>query len=94
MFGPTLEKALVFLDDKLLPSTSNAVERDNRRHRKMQKAACRVRRTQPNLERRMAMDLLREMNGAGRERARQTLHRGRSPGRFKAEEQPQSVTVT
>ena len=32
--SPTLEKALVFLDDKLLPSTSNAVERGNRRFRK------------------------------------------------------------
>jgi hypothetical protein len=32
-----LEKALRFLDDKLLPSTSNAVERGNGRHRKMQK---------------------------------------------------------
>jgi len=37
LFSPTLEKALVFLDDKLLPSTSNAVERGNRRYRKMQK---------------------------------------------------------
>jgi hypothetical protein len=27
LFSPTLEKALTFLDDKLLPSTSNAVER-------------------------------------------------------------------
>src|SRR5262249_34363327 len=35
--SPSLEKALTFLDDKLLPSTSNAVERGNRRHRKMQK---------------------------------------------------------
>ena len=31
LFSPTLEKALTFLDDKLLPSTSNAVERSNRR---------------------------------------------------------------
>jgi len=31
LFSPTLEKALTFLDDKLLPSTSNAVERGNRR---------------------------------------------------------------
>jgi hypothetical protein len=31
--SPTLEKALVFLDDRLLPSTSNAVERGNRRFR-------------------------------------------------------------
>jgi hypothetical protein len=29
--SPTLEKALTFLDDKLLPATSNAVERGNRR---------------------------------------------------------------
>jgi hypothetical protein len=35
--SPNLEKALTFLDDQLLPSTSNAVERVNRRHRKMQK---------------------------------------------------------
>jgi hypothetical protein len=38
LFAPTLEKALTFLDDKLLPSTSNAVERGNRRYRKMQKS--------------------------------------------------------
>ena len=31
LFSPTLEKALTFLDDTLLPSTSNAVERGNRR---------------------------------------------------------------
>ena len=30
------------LDDKLLPVTSNAVERGNRRHRKMQKRVYRV----------------------------------------------------
>src|SRR5262249_25868597 len=35
LFAPTLDKALTFLDDKLLPSTSNAVERSNRRYRKM-----------------------------------------------------------
>ena len=43
VFSPNLEKALTFLDDKLLPSTSNAVERGNRRHRKMQKSVYRVR---------------------------------------------------
>jgi hypothetical protein len=43
LFAPTLEKALTFLDDKLLPSTSNAVERGNRRYRKMQKSVYRVR---------------------------------------------------
>src|SRR4029450_1028649 len=43
IFSRTLEKALTFLDDKLLPATSNAVERGNRRHRKMQKSVYRVR---------------------------------------------------
>src|SRR2546426_7537462 len=43
LFSPTLEKALTFLDDKLLPSTSNAVERGNRRYRKRQKQVYRVR---------------------------------------------------
>ena len=37
LFSPTLEKALTFLDDKLLPATSHAVERGNRRYRKRQK---------------------------------------------------------
>ena len=35
VFSPTLQKALTFLDDALLPATSNAVERGNRRHRKI-----------------------------------------------------------
>ena len=43
LFFPAVEKALTFLDDKLLPSTSNAVERGCRRHRKMQKTVYRVR---------------------------------------------------
>jgi len=43
LFSPNLEKALIFLDDSLLPATSNAVERGNRRHRKMQKTVYRVR---------------------------------------------------
>jgi len=38
LFSPNLEKALTFLDDKLLPATSNAVEHGNRRHRKMNNA--------------------------------------------------------
>ena len=43
LFAPTLEKALTFLDNTLLPSTSNAVERGNRRYRKMQHNVYRVR---------------------------------------------------
>ena len=64
--SPNLEKALVFLDDKLMPSTSNAVERGNRRHRKMQKSVCRLR-TQSGLEGRMALDLQRERQAEGRQ---------------------------
>src|SRR5712691_1449160 len=43
VFSPHLEKALTFLDDTFLPATSNAVERGNRRHRKMHKSVYRVR---------------------------------------------------
>jgi len=38
VFAPPLEKVLTFLDDTWLPVTSKAVERGNRRHRKMQKS--------------------------------------------------------
>jgi hypothetical protein len=76
--SPNLEKALVFLDDKLLPATSNAVERGNRRQRKMQKTVYRVR-TQPNLEGRLALDLQRERQGADRQATAKTLHRDRAP---------------
>ena len=92
LFSPNLEKALTFLDDKLLPSTSNAVERGNRRHRKMQKTVYRVR-TKRSLQQRMALDLLREMHAAGRRRARTALHRARTPNRFRAATSENSVTV-
>jgi hypothetical protein len=59
LYAPTLEKALTFLDDKLLPSTSNAVERGNRRYRKMQKQVYRVR-TQGQIRARLALDMRRE----------------------------------
>jgi hypothetical protein len=93
LYSPTLEKALTFLDDKLLPSTSNAVERGNRRHRKMQKTVYRVR-TKRSLEQRMALDLLREMRASGRHHASRTLHRARTPSRFTPDLSPaESVTV-
>jgi len=76
VFSPTLEKALTFLDDKLLPATSNAVERGNRRHRKMQKSVYRVR-SQVRLEGRIALDMLRESRAENRERTTQTLHQAR-----------------
>jgi hypothetical protein len=77
LFSPNLEKALTFLDDKLLPATSNAVERGNRRHRKMQKTVYRVR-TQRNIHRRIAVDMLRDAQAAGRSDTTQTLHEARA----------------
>jgi len=64
--SPPLEKALTVLDDTLLPATSNAVERGNRRHRKMQKSVYRVR-SQHGLEGRIALDMLRESRAEGRD---------------------------
>jgi hypothetical protein len=75
--SPHLDKALTVLDDKLLPSTSNAVERGDRRHRKMQKTIYRVR-TQRHLHNRIALDMLRDLQKAGRPDTLQTLHRERA----------------
>lgn len=75
--SPNLEKALTFLDDKLLPATSNAVERGNRRHRKMQKTIYRVR-TKQNTEGRMAMDLQRDQQAVGRRSTTACLHQARN----------------
>jgi hypothetical protein len=77
LFSPNLEKALTFLDDRLLPSTSNAVERGYRRHRKMQKTVYRVR-TQPNISSRIALDMQREERAQQRHKATNTLHASRS----------------
>jgi hypothetical protein len=75
--SPNLEKALLFLDDKLLPSTSNAVERSNRRYRKAQKSIYSVR-TKPHIEQRIALDMSRELRAAKRARTLKTLHSARS----------------
>lgn len=77
LFSPNLEKALTFLDDKCLPSTSNAVERGNRRHRKMQKTVYRVR-TQPHLSARIAIDMLRDSRAQSRHDTTRTLHHARA----------------
>ena len=69
LLAPGLEKALVFLDERLLGATSNAVERGNRRYRKMQKTVYRVR-TQRAIEGRLALDLLREQHAQGRAQTR------------------------
>jgi hypothetical protein len=77
LFSPTLEKALTFLDDKLLPSTSNAVERGNRRYRKMQKSIYSVR-TQAQIKARIALDMWREAQGEGRDQTLHALHGARA----------------
>jgi hypothetical protein len=77
LFSPNLEKALVFLDDSLLPSTSNAVERGNRRHRKMQKSVYRVR-SMEHIDHRIALDMQREAQSRGRDQATATLHLART----------------
>jgi len=72
LFGPNLEKALLFLDDRQLSGTSNAVERGNRRYRKMQQAVYRVR-THEHIEQRLALDLAREAHAPGRQATEHTL---------------------
>jgi hypothetical protein len=77
LFSANLEKALTFLDDRLLPSTSNAVERGNRRHRKMQKTVYRVR-TQEHISARIALDMLRDARQQERQQTRASLHEART----------------
>jgi hypothetical protein len=74
--SPNLEKALTYLDDSLLGSTSNAVERSNRRHRKMQKTVYRVR-TQPTIRGRIALDMFRDVQSTSRAETMKTLHHAR-----------------
>ena len=77
LFTPNIEKALTFLDDSQLPSTSNAVERGYRRHRKMQKSVYRMR-TQEQISRRVATDMQREEQAQGRLQTVTSLHNERS----------------
>jgi len=77
LFTPNIEKALTFLDDSLLPSTSNAVERSYRRHRKMQKSIYRVR-TQEHISQRIAIDMQRDEQAQGRLQTTQMLHNARN----------------
>jgi hypothetical protein len=80
LFSANVDKALTFLDDRLLPSTSNAVERGNRRHRKMQKTVYRVR-TGAHINDRMALDLFREARASPRGQTLQALHQARAASR-------------
>ena len=73
LFSANLEKALTFLSNAPLPPTSNAVERGNRRHRKMQKSVYRVR-SQANVRGRIAMDMQRDAQAIDRTQTIGTLH--------------------
>jgi hypothetical protein len=75
--SPNLEKALTFLDDKLLPATSNAVERSNRRYRKAQKSIYSVR-TAEHIRQRIALDMQREQQTPDRAETTKALHQARS----------------
>lgn len=75
--SPTLEKALTFLDDRLPGATSNAVERGNRRYRKMPKTVYRVR-TRAHIIGRIALDMLREWQAEGRAKTTKAPHRARA----------------
>ena len=77
LFAPTLDKALTFLDDNLLPATSHAVERGNRRYRTRQKQVYRVR-TQGQIRARLALDMWREAHAEGRQQTLASLHRARA----------------
>jgi len=77
LHSPLLEKALLFLDDKLLGATSNAVERSNRRFRKAQQSIYSVR-TKPHLQERLALDMNRELRASKRAQTLKTLHHARS----------------
>jgi len=68
----TVDRSLVFLEDKKLPSTSNAVERANRRFRKMQKTVYRVR-TMDRIRERIALDMVRESSLLSRRQTMRSL---------------------
>jgi hypothetical protein len=76
-FSPGLEQAPVFLDEELLGATSSAMERGNRRYRKMRKAVYRVR-TRRAIEVRLALDLVRERQSRSRAETTKTLHKARA----------------
>ncbi len=73
LFSPHLEKALTFLDVRLLGASAIAVERGNRRYRKMLKTGYRVR-TAAHILARLALDRLREMAAQPRAATLQLLH--------------------
>jgi hypothetical protein len=77
LFTPNLETALTFLDDKLLPGTSNAVERGNRRYRQAQGSIDSVG-TAAHIRPRIALDMHREQRAQDRSQTTKVLHQARA----------------
>jgi len=75
--SPVWDRSLFFLDDKQLPSTSNSVERGNRRFRKMQKMVYRVR-SAVHICRRVALDMFRDLYLPLRCQTILSLHKARA----------------
>jgi hypothetical protein len=63
MASPNLGKALEFLDDPDLAATNNAVERENRRHRKRQKTIYRAR-TRETIAARIRFSMVHDLRPA------------------------------
>jgi hypothetical protein len=78
--SPNLEKALEFLDDDLLEPTSNAAERANRRHRKMQKTVYRFR-CRRMIVARITLDMLWQCQRQSRAAPKRALHLPSMEGR-------------
>ena len=79
IMSANMDKSLAYLDIKGFPGTSNAVERGNRRHRKMQKSVYRVR-TLERIRGRISLDMLREGGLLTRVQAFELLHTIRRGG--------------
>jgi hypothetical protein len=77
LLPPGLERALVFLNERIIGATPNAMERRARRYRKMQKTVYRVR-TRWAVEGRLDLDLTRECQAQGRDGTTLTMHNARS----------------
>lgn len=75
--SPMSERSLRFLDDKECPSTSNSVERSNRRFRKMQKSVYRVRSLE-HIRQRIALDMFRNLNSAELQKTLSSLNDARN----------------
>ena len=73
LMSTNTEKSLAYLDARGFPGTSNAVERGNRRHRKMQKSVYRVR-TLERIRQRISLDMLRERGMGVRGQILELLH--------------------